>query len=203
MAVANPAGLCGETPAMKDLDAWFVTDVLPLEPFLMRFLQRHWRNPADIADLRQEVYVRVYTAAATQRPAQMKPFLMAVARNLIIDWTRRAQVVPIRAISAADEARLQCELAAPDRDVDGKQQLARLLSVLDALPARCREVVRLRRVEGCSQQETARRMGIAEHTVERQMANAMRRLTNAFLEPVETMPRPLPLAVRRRRHGER
>ena len=44
------------------LDAWFVGEVLPLEPDLMRFLRRNWRNESDVADLRQELYVRLYDA---------------------------------------------------------------------------------------------------------------------------------------------
>ena len=50
-------------PAAEALDRWFVEEVLPLEPALMRMLRRHWRRADDIADLRQEVYTRVYESA--------------------------------------------------------------------------------------------------------------------------------------------
>ncbi len=48
--------------------AWFGREVLPLEASLMQYLEHNWRNASDIADLRQEVYVRVYTAALKKFP---------------------------------------------------------------------------------------------------------------------------------------
>ena len=45
--------------AQRDLKVWFVHEVLPLEAALMQFLRRSGRGSADIADLRQEVYLRV------------------------------------------------------------------------------------------------------------------------------------------------
>ena len=59
--------------AGEDLSAvrdWFIREVLPLEAILMRFLRQNLRNPADIADLRQEVYVRVYEAARKKIPRE-------------------------------------------------------------------------------------------------------------------------------------
>ncbi len=48
----------------SELDAWFVREILPLEPILVRFLHRNWAEEAEVADLRQEAYVLVYEAAA-------------------------------------------------------------------------------------------------------------------------------------------
>ena len=50
------------------LAQWFVNDVMPLEPMLVRFLSRNWRNHDEVRDLLQEVYVRVYEAAARDMP---------------------------------------------------------------------------------------------------------------------------------------
>ena len=50
-------------PIMSQVDAWFTREVLPLEVSLMQFLHRNWRNQSEIADLRQEVYVRVTAAS--------------------------------------------------------------------------------------------------------------------------------------------
>ena len=59
--------------AERSIDDWFMQDVLPLEPMLTRFLQRNWRNEAEISDLRQEAYARVYEAASHGLPQQTKP----------------------------------------------------------------------------------------------------------------------------------
>src|SRR5271170_3291182 len=83
----------------RDLDQWFKTEVLPLEPMLLRFLRRNWRDQAEVADLRQEAYVRIYEAAAKERPFLVKPFLFQILRNLIIDRVRHKNVVAIETIA--------------------------------------------------------------------------------------------------------
>ena len=69
--------------AKSDLDDWFVREILPHEAALTRYLRRLCRSDADVADVRQDAYVRVYESAARVRPALPKSFLFAIARNLI------------------------------------------------------------------------------------------------------------------------
>ena len=71
------------------LDDWFLTEVMPLEPALMRFLRRNWRNPSEIADLRQDLYVRLYDAGREGLPTQTKAFVFRAARNLLINRALR------------------------------------------------------------------------------------------------------------------
>jgi RNA polymerase sigma-70 factor (ECF subfamily) len=59
-------------------------------------------------------------------------------------------------------------------------ELGVLVEALEALPPRCREVVVLRKVDGLSQREVAAEMGIAEDTVEKQIAKGMRALADAL-----------------------
>ncbi|HVZ69380.1 MAG TPA: sigma factor, partial [Rhizomicrobium sp.] len=92
----------GEGMNASDLDAWFVREVLPLEAALMQFLRRSWRNRADVDDLCQEVYVRVYEAAKERIPDPARPFVFTTARNLIINRVRREQIVPIETLGDLD-----------------------------------------------------------------------------------------------------
>jgi DNA-directed RNA polymerase specialized sigma24 family protein len=55
------------------LDTWFVSQVLPMEAALTRFLRRNWRDDAEIPDLRQDVYVRIYESAAKALPTWSSP----------------------------------------------------------------------------------------------------------------------------------
>jgi len=73
-------------------------------------------------------------------------------------------------------------LLTPERHASGRAELRLLERALDALPARCREVVRLRKIDGLSQREVAAQMGIAEDTVEKQIAKGMRALADALLQ---------------------
>ena len=166
----------------QDTDDWFVAEILPLEPLLLRFLRRNWPDPAEIADLRQETYIRVYESARRRRPSPVRPFLFLVARNLMIDRLRHRNVVPIETMADADWLNVSDHEPAPEQRVAARQELQRMQEVLNGLPARCREVVILRRIHGYSQREVARKMGIKEETVESQMAKAMRVLTDALME---------------------
>jgi RNA polymerase sigma-70 factor (ECF subfamily) len=163
------------------LDEWFVNEVLPHEAALMRFLRRNWRTEADIVDLRQEVYARVCEAAGTAQPINTKAFVFATARNLLIDRMRHARVVPLEVAVDLDGWAVTVDEVTPDRHVTARDELRRLQAGLDQLPARCREVVVLRKIEGLSQREVAARMGIREDTVERQTAHGMRALADFML----------------------
>ncbi len=164
----------------KSINDWFMQDVLPLEPMLTRFLQRNWRNAAEISDLRQEAYARVYEAARREVPLQVKPFLFQIARNLMIDRLRKQNVVSLETMADFDWLNVSDDKPSSEAYVAARQELRLLQAALDELPPRCRQIVVLRKVEGLSQKEVARKMGIAVETVENQVAKGMRLLAQAM-----------------------
>jgi RNA polymerase sigma factor (sigma-70 family) len=163
-----------------DRDLWFVREVLPLEPALTRFLRRHWRKEAEVPDLRQEVYVRVYEASRTGVPYYVQQFVFTTARNLMIDLLRRAQVVSIETVSDLEALDVHTDEVGPEREVIARDELRRLQSALDQLPLRCREIVTLRKVQGMSQRDVARRLGIVEDVVEHQVMKGIRLLATTL-----------------------
>lgn len=165
----------------KSADAWFVREILAHEQALMRFLYRNWRDPDEVRDLRQEIYVRVYEAAMRQPPDSPKSFLFATARNLLADRVRRQRIVSITAVGDLEQLNVLQDELEPARWLGGREALARLARALDRLPDRCREVVWLRRVEDLPQKEIARRLGISEKTVEKHIAKGSRMMADHFL----------------------
>lgn len=166
--------------AERSIDDWFMHDVLPLEPMLTRFLLRNWRNEAEISDLRQEAYARVYEAASRELPLQVKPFLFQIARNLMIDRLRKQSVVSLETMADFDWLNVSDDKPSSEATVAARQELRLLQAALDELPPRCRQIVVLRKVEGLSQKEVARKMGVAVDTVENQLAKGMRLLAQAM-----------------------
>ena len=164
----------------QPIDQWFMREVLPLEPMLTRFLQRNWRNDAEISDLRQEAYARVYEAAQRERPLLIKPFLFQITRNLMIDRLRRQSVVSLESMTDFEWLNVSDDKPSSEAYVAARQELRLLQTALDALPPRCRQVVLMRKVEGLSQKEVAKRMGITIETVENQGAKGMRLLAQAL-----------------------
>jgi|SRR5580692_3878980 RNA polymerase sigma factor (sigma-70 family) len=146
------------------VDDWFTGEVLPLEVLLMQFLQHNWRDKNEIADLRQEVYIRVYEAATQRVPEKPKQFLFATARNLLIDRVRKAQIVPIAAATDLETLEIAGEEPGPDRVLVARDELRRMRDALDRLQPRWREAIILGRIEGLSRREIAQRMGVTELT---------------------------------------
>lgn len=163
------------------LDAWFVEEILVHEGALRHYLARHWPNAEERHDLRQEVYTRVYQSAASELPRHPKAFLLTTARHLVVDRARRGRVVSIEPMGDLEPLHVLVDEVSPERWCGGRQVLARLSDAFDRLPARCREVVWLRRVEELSQREVAERLGITEKTVEKHIAKGMRLLADRFL----------------------
>ncbi len=168
----------GAAVTASEVDVWFVREVLPLESVLMQFLRRNWSNKSEIADMRQEVYVRVYEAAQRQIPKPAKPFVLTTARNLMINRVRREQVVSIEAVADLDSLGVAADVPGPEAVAIGKDTLRRVQSALDRLPERAREVVVLKQIEDLSRQEIAARMGISEETVKWHLAKGMRALAD-------------------------
>jgi RNA polymerase sigma factor (sigma-70 family) len=166
--------------SVDDLRAWFVRDVLPLEADLVRFLRRHGHAGADINDLRQETYLRAYERALEGLPQSTRPFLFAIARNVLVDAYRRAKIVPIDRIPEGNFEELPSDQPGPDRSMIARDELTRLYAILDRLPARVREAVVLRRVEQLPRREIAARMGIDEKTVTNHLNDGLRRLISMF-----------------------
>lgn len=169
----RPTGIygAGVVMAVSGVNAWFIREVLPLEAQLMQFLRRCVRNESDAADLRQDVYVRVYEAALKQIPNPARPFLFTTARNLVVDRVRRDQVVSIEAVADLEELEIARDEPGPERTVAARQELRRLQAALDQLPPRSRQAMVLRKIEGLSRREIASRMGIAEQTVAEYLAS--------------------------------
>ena len=174
----NDAGLASVAMTTPGVRHWFVREVLPLEAALMQFLQHNWRNKSDIADLRQEVYVRVFEAAKKEIPARTRQFVFATARNLLINRIRDESVVPIEAVADLDALNIAKDEPGPERSVVARDELRHLQSALERLPPRCREAVILGRIEDLPRREIAARMGVSEDTVTEHIAKGMRALAD-------------------------
>jgi len=170
----------GEPMSASDLQSWFVHEVLPLEAGLTQFLRHNWRNQSDIPDLLQEIYLRVFEAAQRQRPDNTKSFVFVTAQNLLIDRVRREKIVPFEAMLEPDALAIAADEPSPDRAVIARDELRRLQTAVDRLPARCREAIVMKQVGGMSRHEIAARMGISEKTVKWYLADGLRTLADTL-----------------------
>jgi RNA polymerase sigma factor (sigma-70 family) len=163
------------------LKAWFIREILPLEAALTRFLRKNWRNRDDVPDLRQEIYARVYDSAREGLPLQASRFLLTVARNHLINCSRRANVVSFEQVADLESLVVVWDTVTPERHFAAREELNLLEAGLKGLPKRCREIIQLRKIEGLSQREVSQRLKITETTIEHQTIFGMRALVDYML----------------------
>lgn len=163
------------------LRRWFRESVLPHEAALVRFVARNCRDEAEVTDIRQQVYERALRGASEALPASTRHYIFTIARNLLIDRARRAKIVSFEQVADLETLGWDGDLMAAERQIEARDELRRAMAGLEKLPARCREVVRLRKVEGLSVQETADRLGVGHHTIERQLTLGIRALSDFML----------------------
>ena len=155
---------------------WFNQEVEPHEPLLRGHLRRAFPSLPDVDDIVQESYFRLIQAKKAGPIHYVKAFLFATARNVALDLLRRKRIVPMENVTEIDRLSVIGEEAGVINSLVRQQELAFLADAIGALPERCRKVLTLRKLYGLSQREIAAQLGIAEHTVEVQVAKGMRRI---------------------------
>lgn len=168
---------CVADSALQD---WFCSEVLPLERALTAFIRRNWRDSIDVTDIRQEIYERALVGARAGLPLHASGYLYTVARNHIANRARRAKIVSFDLVADLSSGN-QFGIFEPEPTLIARDELRRVIRGLEQLPPRCREVVRLRKVEGLTTREVAERMGIGVDTVEKQLTLGMRALADFML----------------------
>lgn len=166
------------TDRRADLHAWFLCEVLPLEAALTRFLGRHSHSKGGVADLLQEVYVRVYEAALKQLPESTKSFVFTTAHNLLVDRVRREKIVPIEAVENLEALVVAAEGPGPEAQVTARDELRHLQAALDNIAPRAREAFVLHHADGLTPREIGARMNISVKTVSYHLNEAVQTLAD-------------------------
>ncbi len=160
--------------ALADQAQWYSREVEPHERALRNYLTRRFPS-VEADDVIQESYFKLFRARSSGPILSAKAYLFAIARNTALTVFRRRRLfsdTPLSDVAELPAAGL--EWARPDLgEADERLQLA--IAVIDSLPRRCREVVKLAALEHQSPAEIARRLGIAESTVYVQLAAGVRK----------------------------
>jgi RNA polymerase sigma-70 factor, ECF subfamily len=159
------------------------------DPAAFEALVRHWEQPVarflarmtagtdQVADLCQEVFLRVYLARDRyQETGAFSTWLYRIALNVARDRARRRRREPA---SLAEHEPLSS--VEPAGAASAKQELSEAVaSALAALPPPMREVVVLRHYEGMRFEAIARVTGIPASTLKSRFAAALARLRTAL-----------------------
>ena len=140
---------------------------------LVRMLYRRTGDRDRAEDLAQETFARAVAAP----PRNPRPWLFAVALNLVREDGRRS----VRQGRRLQLLRSEVEASAPQPDevVERSEQAARVRAALSLISERDREALLLK-AEGFNYDEIAETLGLARGAVGTTLARARRRLVEAY-----------------------
>jgi RNA polymerase sigma factor (sigma-70 family) len=153
-------------PPPTEQTRWFADEVHPHGSSLKMYLRRSFPAVRDIDDVVQESYARIWRVRATQPILSAKAFLFKVARHIALDFLRRNTTSPVDPLGDLAALRVLDDKPNAAEVLSGQEKLDLLADAVMALPACCREVVILRKIQGVPQKEVAARLGLSERTVE-------------------------------------
>ena len=159
---------------------WFAEHVQPHEAMLRVWLRQRFGPRVDLDDIVQEAYVRVLRAREGGPLASPKAFLFATARNLALDRLRRHEVSRTDFLGDFDALHVLDEREGIPETLARNQELALLTQAIQSLPARCRQILTLRKLYGLSHREIAERLGLSESTVSNQITIGIEKCTDFF-----------------------
>ena len=149
---------------------------------LVQFIRRRTGSLSTAEEVVQETWIRANSRSASL-PDNPRAYLYRVAGNLAVDHIRRqgarsrVEQSPEGSGADGDSAvaleQLPSPAPGPADTAISLQQLAILSQAVEELPDKCREVFLLYRGRDLSMREVAKRLGIAEKTVEKHIARAM------------------------------
>jgi RNA polymerase sigma-70 factor (ECF subfamily) len=180
--------------------AWIARQILPYETDVRRWLRKSSFARPEEDDVIQEAYCRIANNRQTDQVLDGRAYFFSVVKNLLIERLRRERLVRFEAMAELENLFIIDDEVPADRLLMDKEELSLVLKLVAAMPARCRSVLMLRRVEGLSQRETAERLEITENVVEKETAAGLKALARALATTADLhgyLPRT------RRLHGKR
>lgn len=162
--------------------AWFKAVILPHQGALAARLRRICPPGFDVENLVAESLARAYSVKQIERITAGRSYLFAIARNLLIDATRRETIVSLDFVADLDVLRADDSTA---QAISARAELRRLQAIIDTLPPQCRRVFLLRRVQELSLNEIAGQMSLSVSTVEKHLAKAVMLVAKGMAEREE------------------
>ena len=168
------------TPERARRIAWVAASIMPHEPAVRSWLARSRFPPDQIDDFVQEAYCKLSALASVEHIQRPDSYFFQIVRSLVADKIRQSRIVSIESVTEIDLLPVSSDEPSPERIVSARRELAEVLDLIAALPGRCRKVFELRKIQGVSQKEIAKRLGITETMVENDVVKGMRIISAAL-----------------------
>ena len=138
---------------------------------IMGYLLQKVRCPDTAQDLSQEAYLRLLKQQEIAHSENLAGYLFRTAERLAIDFLRADR--RLSHFSEALDDSLVCPKVQPEALIILRQQCEILLDAIAAMPASCRNVFLLRKIDELTYADIAQQLNISEKTVQRHLVKAM------------------------------
>jgi RNA polymerase sigma factor (sigma-70 family) len=142
--------------------------------------------PKDIEDIVQETYVRLCQVEKKDDIRTPRSFLFKTARNLALDQVKRAEsrlaVVSLEELDEPGFTGVEDIIDETYTQVVSNEEFALFCEAVRHLPVQCRRAFVLKKVYGYSQREVARKLNLSESTVEKHIAQGIKRCTYFMMQ---------------------
>jgi RNA polymerase sigma-70 factor (ECF subfamily) len=146
-----------------------------------RLARHHCGNDDAALDVTQQSFIAAFAALGRYDGSRsFAHWLTRIVINKSHDWARRRKVREFFSFALPLEE--ACDVAEPAPDAEAqladRAELDRTMAAIANLPARLKEVLILRTIEGLSQAEAAQLLGVSEKAVETRLYRARAKLTD-------------------------
>lgn len=142
---------------------------------LKGFLKKALPKDEDTESIMQDVYLKLWsTRKFVQQDKNFETYLFAIARNLVIDIMRKRFHKQkyledlCRQLNESQQNNLDTKTI-----VEYSELEKMIITLIDQLPEKRREIFKLNRLEGHTYKEIAEKLNISENTVDSQMRKAL------------------------------
>ena len=140
---------------------------------IQEYLDRRLRCKETAADLTQDTFIRLSEQMGRTPIANFRAYLFSSARNLFIDHTRRQEHRKGETLDPQTTVSFEPSTPTLEQAAIAHQQLSTLNNVIQNMPAPCRDVFLMVRVEGLTYVEIGQRLGIPAKTAYSRMVRAL------------------------------
>ena len=167
---------------------WLSRHVLKHEPALRAWLGRRRIAGLEVDDIVQETYAKLIAVEEVAGIGNIKNYMFQTAYSVLVSHVRRSKIVAFETVADLEQLGTTREVSPEDQVID-RDELNRLARAIATLPGKIRDVFVLRRINGLSQRDVARELGLSESTVEKHMSRGIYLLMNLISNSGNDEPR--------------
>jgi RNA polymerase sigma-70 factor (ECF subfamily) len=158
---------------LRDVDCWFRERVSPYENLFLSVARRLVGSNGAARDVVHDAYAQLMVDERWRTVDNPQAYIRASVLNLSRNFMAKHRVAPLLRSGLDADIEVVDFAPGPDREAEDRDHLRRVLAAIAKLPPKSRRVMVMRKIEGLSGPEIARKLGISIKGVEIHLTRGM------------------------------